>query len=321
MCCFDLDPRQRPLKLISISHGWLTPYPDPSASSSSSSPMSWRGAELLPRLQRGGWFLLSSRAARASGSLVYAVAGRSSASSATTGPPPSLLASLWPSTISLTPTGPGDTRAHGRGRPPRLGVGTMGTWYAHDKATTVALDVFPAGWGSTTPYEDRGWTTIESAVSALVKSRSKPVGEIRARERAKAVGVGSVRPPPLHPEAFAAKLARKVFTNGKSDLELVAGIYAHARRRVWRSVEAGVCGLGWGDEEVGVGKGAAAREERDVSQSQQQRQDRGRRVARACRGDRGGRGAAAEQSSGVRHQNSVADLDGGALKGVRGAWD
>ena len=31
-------------------------------------------------------------------------------------------------------------------------LGTMGTWYAHDKATTVALDVFPAGWESTTPY-------------------------------------------------------------------------------------------------------------------------------------------------------------------------
>ena len=31
-------------------------------------------------------------------------------------------------------------------------LGTMGTWYAHDKATTVALDVFPAGWDSTTPY-------------------------------------------------------------------------------------------------------------------------------------------------------------------------
>ena len=31
-------------------------------------------------------------------------------------------------------------------------LGTMGTWYAHDKTTTVALDVFPAGWESTTPY-------------------------------------------------------------------------------------------------------------------------------------------------------------------------
>ena len=30
-------------------------------------------------------------------------------------------------------------------------LGTMGTWYAHDKATTVALDVFPAGWDSATP--------------------------------------------------------------------------------------------------------------------------------------------------------------------------
>ena len=32
--------------------------------------------------------------------------------------------------------------------------------------------------------------------------------------------------PPLHPRAFAARLARTVFTNGKSDCELVASLYA-----------------------------------------------------------------------------------------------
>ena len=58
------------------------------------------------------------------------------------------------------------------------------------------------------------------------------VGEIRARERGQGAGGGkfggmAVRAPAsLHPEALAAKLARKVFTNGKSDLEMVAGIYA-----------------------------------------------------------------------------------------------
>ena len=169
-------------------------------------------------------------------------------------------------------------------------LGTMGTWYAHDKTTTVALDVFPAGWESTTPYgeciyplstplftplltpltspccpphlqtEDRGWTTVESAVSALVKASRFNMWArfVRASEAKAQGGVGGifgdgggVRPPPLHPEAFAAKLARKVFTNGKSDLEMVAGIYA----RTLDGALGGAAGLqfancGWGDEEV-----------------------------------------------------------------------
>ena len=34
------------------------------------------------------------------------------------------------------------------------------------------------------------------------------------------------REAPLHPRAFAVRLARAIFTNGKSDCELVAGLYA-----------------------------------------------------------------------------------------------
>ena len=80
---------------------------------------------------------------------------------------------------------------------------------------------------------------------------------VRASE-AKAQGLGGkfgdgggVRPPPLHPEALAAKLARKVFTNGKSDLEMVAGIYARTLDGAFggaERLEFSYCG--WGDEEV-----------------------------------------------------------------------
>ena len=90
-------------------------------------------------------------------------------------------------------------------------------------------------------------------MSALVKESTHATWArfVRASE-AKAQGIGgSVRPPPLHPEAFAAKLARKVFTNGKSDLEMVAGIYARTldgafggAERLW------FMDAGWGDEEV-----------------------------------------------------------------------
>ena len=80
---------------------------------------------------------------------------------------------------------------------------------------------------------------------------------VRASE-AKAQGLGGkfgdgggVRPPPLHPEALAAKLARKVFTNGKSDLEMVAGIYARTLDGAFGGAERlEFASCGWGDEEV-----------------------------------------------------------------------
>ena len=56
---------------------------------------------------------------------------------------------------------------------------------------------------------------------------------------------------PLHPEAFAAKLARKVFTNGKSDLEMVAGIYARTLDGAFGGAKQLMfVNAGWGDEEV-----------------------------------------------------------------------
>ena len=55
----------------------------------------------------------------------------------------------------------------------------------------------------------------------------------------------------MHPRAFAAALARKTFTNGRSDCELVAGLYydtlagslGHVEKLIYIS-------CGWGDEEV-----------------------------------------------------------------------
>jgi hypothetical protein len=43
---------------------------------------------------------------------------------------------------------------------------------------------------------------------------------------AKRDAVGKYREAPLHPRAFAARLGRTIFTNGKSDCDLVAGLYA-----------------------------------------------------------------------------------------------
>ena len=90
-------------------------------------------------------------------------------------------------------------------------------------------------------------------MSALVKaSRFNMWARFVRASEAKAQGIGGgVRPPPLHPEAFAAKLARKVFTNGKSDLEMVAGIYARTLDGAFGGAEKLMFeDCGWGDEEV-----------------------------------------------------------------------
>ena len=128
---------------------------------------------------------------------------------------------------------------------------TMGTWYAHQLATTYALDVLPPGW-DTTPYAGRGWTTFEAAVSALAKEASATSfnRHVRASEPARQ-GYGTTRPPPVAPEAFAATLARKAFTNGKSDCELVAGLYADTFEAAFGGAERLVYNnTGWGDAEV-----------------------------------------------------------------------
>ena len=129
----------------------------------------------------------------------------------------------------------------------------MGSWYAHELTTTVSMSVAPAG-SSATPYGERGWTTFERQVSQLVKGASG----VSWRKLADASVVRTVGPcggayiePPMHPRAFAAALARKTFTNGRSDCELVAGLYYDTLAGSLGHVdELSYESCGWGDEEV-----------------------------------------------------------------------
>ena len=129
----------------------------------------------------------------------------------------------------------------------------MGSWYAHKLATTFSMSVAPAG-SSATPYDDRGWTTFERAVSQLIKAASSDSW----RRLADASVVRTVGPcggayiePPMHPRAFAAALARKTFTNGRSDCELVAGLYYDTLAGSLGHVDVlRYTNCGWGDEEV-----------------------------------------------------------------------
>jgi hypothetical protein len=141
---------------------------------------------------------------------------------------------------------------------------TMGAWYAHRLTTTFSMSVLPQGW-DVTPYTERGWTSLELAVSDFIKP-SHPFSWRRlvdpAVVRRPESRPSAYRKPPLHPLDFAALLARKKFpqpdsllhlvlVDGQRDCELVAGIYADTLRGTLGGVadlEFESCG--WGDEEL-----------------------------------------------------------------------
>ena len=116
------------------------------------------------------------------------------------------------------------------------------------------MSTLPDGWSTVTPYMDRGWTSFESAVSSMIKRSSftswRKVVDIRVAREREAVA-SSYRHPPLHPKAFAALLARKTFTNGKSDCILVSQLYTETLLGSFGSVESlEFAWCEWGDTEA-----------------------------------------------------------------------
>ena len=135
-------------------------------------------------------------------------------------------------------------------------LGSMGAWYAHALTTTMALNELPSGWAGATRYSDRGWTTFESTVSQLSKESGGGTWTrfARATDRVFTLpGDVTARKVPAHPEDFAARLARKTFTNGKSDCELVAGLYADSLDGAFGNTELLLFKRpNWGDEEAAL---------------------------------------------------------------------
>ena len=132
-------------------------------------------------------------------------------------------------------------------------LATMGSWYANMWATTFSMTQLPAGWDAT-PYSERGWCTFERAVSELVKSSAtrgwRKLADPTIVRKVSAV-TGRYRSAPEPPEAFAARLARKTFTNGKSDCELVATLYADTLAAALGETEKLMyIACAWGDDEV-----------------------------------------------------------------------
>ena len=111
----------------------------------------------------------------------------------------------------------------------------MGMWYAHRLTTTFILSQLPPGWPKRpedAPYFPEGWLrgkgcpSFERAASGQVKRAESSSWRRIVDPDLAVVGLDSAREAPMHPRAFAARLGRVIFTNGKSDCELVAGLYA-----------------------------------------------------------------------------------------------
>jgi len=111
----------------------------------------------------------------------------------------------------------------------------MGVWYGHRLTTTFISAELPDGWPrrpEDAPFfplgwlKGKGWPTFERAVSNMVKRASDNTFRRIVDPLAHTVGFYQYREAPAHPRTFAARLGRVIFTNGKQDCELVAGLYA-----------------------------------------------------------------------------------------------
>ena len=155
------------------------------------------------------------------------------------------------------------------------GLGRLDQLYSHPKTFILKATVLPEGYpeGFTFPpgaspnqaaYYERGWCFCESSMGNLVKEScmALDLGNLAAWTGTGTAGslVGSLthacrlgRPPPLHPDDFAAALETKSFTSKKADLKMVAALYRRAfETRVAEAEQLVYSGLGWGDDEVKV---------------------------------------------------------------------
>jgi len=141
----------------------------------------------------------------------------------------------------------------------------MQLWYAH-ALTTVYLLTAPTPTAASLPvegrapaYSERGWPTFESAVACLAKKSSSncwaPLVDV-GHPRSVCDACGQVhlkRVPPLVPDKFQRQLELCHFTNGKSDCEVVAGLYRQTVLGYFSETsELYVGSAGWGDPDVEI---------------------------------------------------------------------
>ena len=149
----------------------------------------------------------------------------------------------------------------------RAGLAHLSLLYSHPKIPVLMLSALPPGYpeGYTVPeganvhaYAGRGWCFCEFSWAMLVKPTAitwdlgaSGGGEtdFGALQHACAPG----RKPPLLPDAFAAQLEAKAFTNGKEDRPLVVSLYREGfEHRLYSAVRLYWRQVGWGRAEAQV---------------------------------------------------------------------
>jgi len=125
-------------------------------------------------------------------------------------------------------------------------------WYAHWLTEVWLLTKVPDG---VAPFDARGWTSFERAVSSMLTPGESVLDLGRLREGWKNWGqvvqdCQAKRRPPPFPDAFTAELLCKKFSV-KGDRDFVAGKYRETFHQVMRSArELCYADAGWRDREV-----------------------------------------------------------------------
>lgn len=160
----------------------------------------------------------------------------------------------------------------------REALGSLGVLYSLPRTFVFMLRAFPADYddpsayarsGNVAPYLDRGWCFCESSWAAMVKNKdmvldlSNDSGEGSSGPVDEAAGGTSLpwdayvakcrqgRRAPLTPDAFAALLEKKSFTNGSTDRPRVAELYRRCfQERFGKAAWLGYNSLGWGAAEA-----------------------------------------------------------------------
>lgn len=139
----------------------------------------------------------------------------------------------------------------------------MGVWYAHRLNTSFIMSELPAGWPKKpedAPFfpdgwlNDKGWPTFERHATGLCKDATltswRRIVDTATPKGQSAASI-EMREVPAHPRVFAARLAQTMFTNGKSECEVVAQIYADTVvGTIGQTKYLQFTSCGWSDKEI-----------------------------------------------------------------------
>jgi len=229
------DPADKPLKILSISHGWLTPqHPDPFGQQLAKfAAQVWKERRMVKDLRDACMYPVACGMCHGCCCFVVPCLGQQCGHTARQLPSGEF--GVFYDYGSLHQKDEHGERTPAEREAFSTALETMGVWYGHRLTTTFISAELPDGWPrrpEDAPFfplgwlKGKGWPTFERAVSNMVKRASDNTFRRIVDPLAHTVGFYQYREAPAHPRTFAARLGRVIFTNGKQDCELVAGLYA-----------------------------------------------------------------------------------------------